>query len=208
MLTCGRADRPGGGLSEIFPDEQTLPASVLDELIPQDRDVEYAELSLVHDDYYVTVIDKVSGQFKTGIPGISRSLDRDAMRMAIESGGMQNPDLPDTLTLDETVTCFTCFFNPQDRGFTYVEVYDPQYYMDYLGRESHDCFSPLYRMSSRSTMSPLDYGAIALVASNPICEDPGRTGYESYHFGLPLWFIDHEQVEQIADYIFDQWDIR
>ncbi len=207
-LTCGKAGRLGGGLSAIFTEELMFPASVLDDLSSFDYDREYAELSLAHDDYYVTVIDGVSGPFKTGIPGIIRSLDRDAMRMAVGSGDALNSDLPDTLTLDETVTCSSCFFNPQVRGFYYVEVYDPQYYMDYLGRSSHDCFSPLYRMRARSTMSPLHYGAIALVATNPICEDLGRTGNESYHFGIPLWFIDHGQVEQIADFIFEQWDIR
>ena len=206
-LTCGRTDRPGGGLVEIFPQSPLLPASVLDEL-------DGGRYSMAHDDYYVTVIDKVSAQFKSGdaMPAVNRSLARDALYMAIEAGGGADLDFPDTLMLDETVTCSNCFFNPHDRGFTYVEVYDPAYYMDFIGARSHPCFTPIYTMWARSSRSPIHGAAIALkgaISGHFSTCEPGRYAYyDSYHFGFPLWFMEHEKVEQIADEIFRAWEIR
>ena len=63
-------------------------------------------------------------------------------------------------------------------------------------------------MRSRSTRSPIDYAPIALTTTRPECEHWDKPGHESYHFGIPLWFFDHEQVEQITDYIFEKWEIR
>ena len=40
------------------------------------------------------------------------------------------------------------------------------------------------------------------------CEPDILSSYESYHFGFPLWFFEHEKVEQIADEIFRSWEIR
>jgi hypothetical protein len=213
-LTCGRSDRIGG-LYEVFPFETYMPASVVDELIPGEDYREYAEYSVAHDDYYVTVIDKVSGRFKTGeemVPNVNRDLDRDALRWAYEASAAVDLDFPDTLALDDLVTCMTCFFNPQERGFTYVEVYDPEYYMDYIFATSHPCFTPIYRMKSRSTISPLNDQVIAVrgtIRGGPgSCEPHILSNYESYHFGFPLWFFEHEKVEQIAGEIFSSWDIR
>ena len=167
---------------------------------------------MVWDDYYVTVVDKVVGVFKTGEDypddGSTRLLAYDALRMIVEADPGNHPDLPDTLTLWDEVTKPGMFFDPIVRGFYYVEVYDPEYYMDFLGQRSRDCFTPLYLMRARSTRSPIDFAAVALVATRPYCEDWGRITSESYHFGVPLWFFDHDKVEQIADYIFEQWEIR
>jgi hypothetical protein len=200
VLSCGRADRAGGGLGEVFPLDVYYPASVTDELAAMGYNPDHVKYALPYDYYNVTVLDKVSAMFKTGI--VTRSLERDALRMAIETDDLSGLDFPDTLFLDETVSCSTCFFNPQIRGFSYVEVYDPAYYMEFIGANSHPGFSPIYKIRTRSSISPINNQAIALrvtAASSP---------YDSYHFGFPLWFMEHEKVEQIIDEIFRSWEIK
>jgi len=219
-LTCGRADFRGG-LSETFGGETMYPVSVLGDLDGYPvQDAERIPYSLAHDDYYVTVIDKVVGPFRTwpAIPeGTIRTIDRDALIMAIGTGEPADLDLPDTLALDETVTCEVCFFNPRIRGFTYVEAYDPGYYMDHIGAGSHPCFTPIYRMRSRNTLSPLNGAAIALrvatgsgghMGSLGIDGSYGPASHDSYHFGFPLWFMEHDKVQQITDEIFRSWEIK
>jgi len=211
VLTCGRGDLNDSALGATFPQSPSMPASILDEYLSNGPEGDHpGRFSMAWDDYYITVVDKVIGHFKVGedFPdGFTRHPDSDAMRSAYYHSGVVG-DLPETLDLWDEITQPGMFFDPMVRGFFYVEVYDPAYYMDFLGLSSHDCFSPLYHMRSRSTRSPLDHAAIALVATRPMCEDLGRVGHESYHFGLPLWFIDHGQVEQIMDYVFDRWNIR
>jgi hypothetical protein len=214
-LTCGNTGYYGG-LGAVFPEPVEYPASVLDDIANFDYDMEYAKHSLAYDDYYVTVVDKVLGQWRMDMPeDVIRSLDRDAMRMAYQSGAIYYFNIPDTLTLWDGVTQPGMFFDPAERGFYYVEAYDPGYYMDHIMEYSHPCFTPLYRMKARSSLSPLDDAVIAMKVVQgmyaweyPRCE-PGRFfPYDSYHFGIPLWFIDHGQAEQIADFVFAQWDIR
>jgi hypothetical protein len=198
-LTCGRGDSRGS-LYETFAYYPQCPASTEEDISPGDYYSEYFEYSMARDDYRVTVIDKVVASFKTGadMPAdISRSLHMDAFMMAFETGEAPGLDLPDTIMLDETVTCPWCFFYPMERGFYYVEAYDPGYYMDHIGATSLPGFTPIYTMRTRSTLSPLNGAAIAL-----------RTPHGSCHFGFPLWFMEHEKVEQIADEIFRSWDIR
>ncbi len=216
-LTCGRTDREGG-LSEIFPYEPLYPSSVLDNLSPYDFDRKRAKYSLAHDDYYVTVIDKVIGVFRSDLPnGVIRSYERDAMTMALRSEGALDLDLPDTLTLDESVTCPYCFFNPHTQGFTYIEAYDPAYYMEHINAQSHPCFTPTYRMRTYNILSPLNDAAIALRGTlvsggyagyYSQCEPHRQIPHDSFHFGFPLWFIDHSQVRRITDTIFEEWEIR
>jgi hypothetical protein len=214
VLTCGRTDRTGG-FYETFAVPPLLPASVLDEPLIDEYDPELARFSMAHGDYYITVIDKVRGYFKTGDefpPDYRHDIDYDALSWAYESGDAADLDFPDTLALDDLVTCPVCFFNRQERGFWYVEVYDPEYYMDFIGATSHPCFTPIYRMKARSTRSPLHDQPIAImgtIGGGPgSCEPYRPTSYNSYHFGFPLWFFEHEKVEQIAEEIFRSWEIR
>jgi len=226
VLSCGKAYRTTGGLSAIFAQEPEYPVTASSELLSFEYDPRYATRALPFDEFHVTAIDKVAGRFRTDL-GVIRDLNRDAMRMALATDEAAGLDLPDTLVLDEAVICPTCFFNPEERGFYYVEAYDPSYIMDYLRVESHPCFTPLYRMRTRNTISPLDRAAVAL-RMNPRCSlhrgyaDPasGSAGASStptaawpaprysYHFGLPLWFIDHDSVRQLTSEIFHEWGIR
>ena len=128
------------------------------------------------------------------------------------------PGFPDTLMLDDEVTCSSCFFDPQDRGFLYVEVYDPQYWMDFkLIPSSLNCYNAMYRMKSRSTLSPLDDQAVAVIITKyrKAFEEDIEAGIpvtilpaDSFHFGVPLWFFNHEDVYQIMDEIFAEWQIQ
>ncbi len=214
VLSCGMGDMSGSSLSAVFPDDLAYPASVIYEIAGYDYDLDYARLNMAHDDYYVSVIDKVVAPFKTetDLPyGTTRSMDRDAMTIAIKD--CYAPLLPDTLRLWDEITQPGMFFDPRVRGFLYVEAYDPEYYMNYTGAYSHDCFSPIYRMRSRSTLSPLNSAAIALWTMDQDCEyDPETNPYSMYyqgsaHFGFPLWFIDHGQVEMIAECLYHKWGI-
>ena len=214
VLSCGMGDMSGSSLSAVFPDDPAYPASVIYEIAGYEYDFDYARLNMAHDDYYVSVIDKVLAPFKTGqdLPdGTYRNIDRDAMTIAIKD--CYAPLLPDTLRLWDEITQPGMFFDPMVRGFSYVEAYDPEYYMDYTGAFSHDCFSPIYRMKSRSTLSPLNGAAVALWTMDQDCEyDEYTNPYSMYyrgsaHFGLPLWFIDHGQVEMIAEHLYRKWGI-
>lgn len=212
VLSCGRGDLSGSSLSAVFPDDPAYPAWVVREIADDPYDIDYARLNMAHDDYYVSVIDKVLAPFKTNLPeGVYRNIDRDAMTMAIKD--CYAPLLPDTLRLWDEITQPGLFFDPMVRGFWYVEAYDPAYYMDFTGARSHGCFSPIYRMKSRSTLSPLNGAAVALWTMDQDCEyDPDTNPYPmhyqgSAHFGFPLWFIDHGQVEMIAEYLYHKWEI-
>ncbi len=229
LLTSGRADR-SGGLVDAFLSAPLLPASFKDEMSTIDPEDTSGVNSMPYKDYCVRVVDKVLGQFYAGdemAPGYTRSIERDVLRYMFKETGVSGeggivdyPGFPDTLNLDEIVTCPTCFFNlqnPVPGGFTYVEVYDPEYWMVFKDIvDSQNCFRPMYRMVARSTISPLDQQTIALIinkyrisfeddiaAGKPVTIHPA----DSFHFGFPLWFFEHDKVYQIMDEIFAEWQI-
>jgi hypothetical protein len=207
-LTCGMGDMSGSAMSATFKYDPLFPALLLDDMEDFWTDLTFAENSMAYADYSISVIDKVCAQFKTAWDMPTRDISRDAMRMAVLTNDYFS-FLPDTLHLWDEITKPGMFFDPTVNGFSYVEVYDPEYYMDYKGMRSQSCFSPFYLMRTRSTLSVLDYSAVALRTTLYGCEDSeDPLPAESFHFGLPLWFMDHGQVEQIADYIFREWGIR
>jgi len=204
-LTCGYGSRDAG-LAATFEESPLFPADVVRDISPYKEDG--GLFTMAHDDYYVTVIDKVIGEFRTGMPeGIYRSLDRDAMRRADLAGFSYY--LPPTLDLRDEITQPGMFWYPPDRGFHFVEVYDPSYWMDYRMLESHPCFEPIYLMRARSTLSPLDHAAVAIWTLDGECEDSWLYPYRprSAHFGLPLWYIEPEQSEAIVRYLFEGWGV-
>ena len=229
LLTSGRADR-SGGLVDAFLSAPLLPASFKDDMAGTTSEDTSGVNSMPYKDYCVRVVDKVVGQFYAGdemVPGYTRNIERDVMKYMFketdisgDDGIVDYPGFPDTLNLDDMVTCPTCFFNPQNPlpgGFTYVEVYDPWYWLDFrdIGK-SQNCFNPMYRMVARSTLSPLDQQTVAIIitkfrknfeadiaAGKPVTIIPA----DSFHFGFPLWFFEHDKVYQIMDEIFAEWQI-
>lgn len=227
LLTSGRADRSGGGVVDAFPAPPLLPASFKYDMAGLTSEDTSGVNSMPYKDYCISVVDKVSGVFHSGedmAPNVSRILKRDAMRLMIkesedigEDGIVNYPGFPDSLVLSDLVTCSTCFFNPLDRGFSYVEVYDPQYWMDFrLIPSSLNCYHPMYRMLARNSNSPLDGQAVGVIITKyrksfeediangkPVTIIPA----DSFHLGFPLWFFDHDKVNQIMDEIFAEWQI-
>ena len=81
---------------------------------------------------------------------------------------------------------------------------------------SQSCFRPMYRMKARSTLSCVNDQTVAVIitryrknfeadieAGKPVTILPA----DSFHFGFPLWFFNHEKVDQITDEIFAEWQI-
>jgi hypothetical protein len=158
------------------------------------------------------------------VPGVVRTLTRDAARFfykdtedLTEGAISAFPGFPDTLSLSDHVTCSNCFFNPRMRGFSYVEVMDPQYWLDFKQiQRSRPCFHPMYRMEASSRYSVLDNETVAVIVTRhreKFEEDiaAGRRvdilPANSFHLGFPLWFFDINQVNQLMDAIFEHWEI-
>jgi hypothetical protein len=169
----------------------------------------------------ISALDKVNGVFRTNSGMPARVLRADAMRFAYKdpfdpvTGAYAG--LPDTLDLWSEVTAPGRYFDPHNPfgpgGFTYVEIYDPEYWMTAKGYSSQSCFHPIYRMKSVNNLSPVSNTTIAVwvtkyedivpdVVSGPAV--PAR----SVHFGFPLWFFERDDVDAIVDVIFDEWQIR
>jgi hypothetical protein len=226
VLTSGRGDRTGGMVA-AFTQPPLLPASFKYDMAGFNSEDTSGVNSMPYKDFCISVVDKIKGQFHTGenmVPNVQRDEDNDALSYIVKDwmgngeDGIDNyPNFPDTLDLDDEVTCPTCFFNQQVRGFTYAEVYDPQYWLDFrLIPSSLACFKPMYRMKARSTISPLHDETVALIVSHyrlkyeqdiadgkPVDILPA----DSFHFGFPLWFFEHDKIDVITDEIFAEWQI-
>lgn len=226
LMTSGRADRAGGGLIEAFQSDPLLPVSLKFDMAGTSSEDTSGVNSMPYRDYCVSIIDKVAGQFRSGdemAPGYTRSLDNDGVRFLTkwdedpdENAILAYPEFPETLDLSDEVTCPTCFFDPSDRGFSYMEVYDPDYWKVFKQITSQSCFHPMYRMKALSTKSAVHDQPVALIltkyrekfeadiaAGKPVDVLPAN----SFHFGFPLWFFDHDKVDAIVDAIFREWEI-
>ena len=175
--------------------------------------------TLAYKDYCVTVLDKVVALFRNdNINMPSRHVDIDALYTAYKDNSVPYnaafPDLPDELPLWEEITKPDRFFDPMVRGFTYVEMYNTEYWMDITGTSKQSCFTPMYRMRTRSSLSAVDRTVIALwlIKYDSVVPDiPPESGVgvaaPSVHFGVPLWFFDHDTVDRIADLVFHEWGL-
>ncbi len=222
LLTCGRTDRGGGGLTAAFLSTPLMPSSFKHDMSTQDPEDTTGVNSMPYRDYCVTVVDKVTANFRTAeeMPvGVFRSTDRDAMRYGekITTDPVVAEHLsgfPAQMRLWSVITCSTCFFNPSTRGFTYVEVYNPKYYMDFrLIPSSQGCFHPTYKMKARNVLSPLEGQAVALVLTKYRDKFYGRDDITfvpaySFHFGFPLWFFNRDDVDQVMEVIFNEWQLN
>jgi hypothetical protein len=173
--------------------------------------------SMAYKDYCVSIIDKVRGTFRTGtdMPVRRESLDgfSYAKRDNADPVTASLTGLPDSLGLWAEIVKPGRFFDPRQRGFLFVEAYDPEYWMRRNSLTSQTCFHPMYRMRARSTASPLHRQPVALVLTKYQDVDadgmPGGTvAAPSFHFGFELWFFDPAAVDAIMKVILDRWGIR
>ena len=171
-------------------------------------------LSIAYRVYCVTVLDKVRPAPRNDVRMPQRRVDYDAMAYGLTDTRdpltLAHPDLPDTLVLWERVTRDGMFFDPKVQGFTYVEVYNSNYWMRTIGAKSQDCFHPMYRMRARYALSAINGDVVAFWTTkfaDVVADAPGAVAAPSVHFGFPLWFFDRTQVNAITDVIFKEWQI-
>jgi hypothetical protein len=177
--------------------------------------------SMPYRDYCVTVLDKVDGVIRgsEGMPERYRN-HYDVMTYALRDDAdpltASHPGLPGRLDLWEEVTKNGRYFNPDDSlgpgGFTYVEVYDPGYWMAQNALLSQTCFSPIYRMRAASEKSALNGCAVALWVTKyehvvPDVASGAGIAAPSFHFGFPLWFFKRSSIDSIVTVVFDEWGI-
>jgi len=215
LWTSGRQDKLGG-LAAVGPYGMAFPCNLRCEIWGPTLGCADTSgvTSFAYRDYCVTALDKVWAQFRDDVI-MFRSLERDALSYAYkdESNALTNkyPQLPDSLGLWDVVAQPGNFFDPAVRGFYYVEVYNPAYWMAYTKAKPQSCFHPMYRMTSRYPYSQINKQVIAFwftKYADIVPEAEGAIAAPSVHFGVPLWFFDHEAVERIADAIFTEWQIN
>ena len=221
VWTSGRSDQGGGLSAAIRDDLQSFPIDLRCEIAGTSSGCADGSgiLSMPYADYCVTVLDKVSGRFRTDAWMPTRSLNHyDVFRSAILDGSdpvtASHAGLPSSLELRDEITAEGSFFCTDSTcspgGFTYVEVYDPSYWMSSIGVPSRHCFHPVYRMRAASPYSSIDGQAVALWITRfeDVTPDaPGGVPAPSIHFGFPLWYFRHESVDSIADVVFERWGI-
>ncbi len=215
LWTSGRSDLAAGGLSVIFIRPPEFPATFKFDMAANQSDTS-AVNCMGHRDYCISVVDKIVGTLRTGGEMPTRRLKQDALSRCVidldDEITAQYPGLPESLTLSEDVTQPDMFFDPRVRGFYYVEIYDPAYWVETSGINQQKCFHPIYRMTARNTRSPLDKAPVSVWIdkySNVIPDGaaPPAVGARSVHFGLPLWFFRHTAVDSIANVVFEEWGL-
>jgi hypothetical protein len=125
--------------------------------------------------------------------------------------------MPSTLDLWSEILVAGRYFAPNEPaprpgGFTPVEVYDSQYWMDRNSVSSLGCFHPMYRMRAKNTTSALYNQTVAIWVTKyahvvPEAVSGVSVAAPSAHFGFELWFFDRAQVKTIIDTIFQEWQI-
>ena len=222
LWSCGRSEK-GSGLAAVLPSvAMSFPMNVRCEITGNQEGCEgdtSGVNTMAYKHYCVTVLDKIVAQFRTDNMDMPyRDVTVDALYTIYKDNGSSYndlfPDLPESLPLWEEITKTGRFFDPMVRGFTYVEIYNPEYWMDITGSKTQPCFMPMYRMKTRSSLSAVNNTVIALWLTkyDDIVPDiPAESGVgvaaPSVHFGFPLWFFDHETVDQIADIVFAEWGL-
>ncbi|MBN2071150.1 MAG: hypothetical protein JW814_06785 [Candidatus Krumholzibacteriota bacterium] len=165
-------------------------------------------------DFCVSTLDKIEAIFKTDIP-FNRDISLDAARYMLldeqDNYTLDIPGFPRRLDLWDKVTQPGMFFYPQTRGFHYIEIYDADYWMRYVGATSQSCFHPLYRMQAIVSRSVLHNQPVAFWTTkyaDRLAPNEEAIRAPSVHFGLPLWFFNRAQVDSVADAIFTLWEIK
>jgi hypothetical protein len=224
LWTLGRSERAGGLAAMLSATAQSFPVNLQCELLGNrsscglDRS---GVTCFAYRDYCVTMLDKVDGVFRQDADMPHRRVQQyDCMRRAYRDNAdpltAAHHGLPKGLDLWEEVTKPGRYFDPYDTlgpgGFTYVEVYDPTYWMKRNSLQSQPCFHPMYRMIAADVHSVLNGGTIAIWVSNydtvvPDVSAGIAVAAPSMHFGFPLWFFKRSEVDSIVTVVFDEWRI-
>jgi len=223
LWTLGRADRTSGLSAVLIQDAAAFPMYLKCEITGNQEGCEgdtSGVLSMAYKDYCVSMLDKIDGILRSETPDMPFRQVRHFDVMAYgyrddsDSYTAQHPDLPEQLDLWEEIICCERFFSPNGvvGGFTYVEIYDPEYWMERNYVTSQSCFHPMYRMRSKNSLSVLDHTTVAFWLTKyadivPAVESGLAVAAPSYHFGFPLWFFDRDDVDQIVEVFFTKWQI-
>ncbi len=228
IWSCGRSDKAGGmsgcnPLKKVGPWDDKMTRNLVFPLYlkcemmtgPRGGCPDTAGVNAMsYKDYCISVLDKVHGVFRSDGTVPMRVLDRDAMTHASRDQKdpitLTHPDLPPELHLWDEVTKPGRFFDPMVRGFHYVEIYNPEYWMQRQRIPNRSCFHPVYRMKSRNALSPINNTTIAIWSTkyaDVIPNAPGTVAAASIHFGIPLWYFNRDEVRALADAIFREWGI-
>ncbi len=215
IWSLGKSDR-AGGLAGVLQTKM-FPLNLKCEIFGLSKGCSDTTgvLSVAYRDYCVSVLDKVLGNFRPDPMMPQRSTEKDALSSCYsdlyDPLTLENPELPDSLKLWDMVTQPGMFFDPMIQGFTYVEAYNPEYWMTRNLISTQSCFHPMYRMKARYSRTALDNAVIAFWTTkyaNVTAKSAGSVAAPSVHFGIPLWFFNREHVDAIADVIFDVWQIK
>ena len=224
LWTLGRSDKGGGLAAALKWYAQVFPMSLECEFwgTSDECDEERSGAqSMPYRDYCVTMLDKVQANFRTDEDMPLRWLYHyDVMTHAYRDDQDlytgSRPGLPERLELWEEITAPGRYFDPDSSatlgGFTYVEIYDPGYWMDHKGVRSQSCFHPIYRMKAKNEESALNDCAIALWITSyddivPEVASGAAVAAPSFHFGFPLWFFARSQVDSIVQVVFEEWGL-
>jgi hypothetical protein len=178
--------------------------------------------SYPYKDYCITMLDKIDGPLRTDSDMPMRRIrNYDCMYPgAVRTTDAWNdsvPGVPSRLDLWSQILVAGRYFapnepSPRPGGFTYVEIYDPAYWMTQNGVTSQKCFHPIYRMQAKNTSSALNNTTVAVWVTKyakivPEVDSGIAVAAPSAHFGFELWFFDHTQCNTLMDAIFRKWQI-
>jgi hypothetical protein len=212
LWTSGIAGRTGGLMASVF--NVQIPCYLRCEFYSPSVSCgsKEGENTMPYRDFCVSVVDKVDGQPRPGEP--NRDPLREGLAYAViddtDSLTLQMEGFPEKIELWSNVTSERSFFYPGNRGFTFVEIYDPQYWMWRINQPSQPCFHPLYRNVARNTRSYLHMQPLAFAYTkyaDVVPTAPGGVAAPSFHFGIPLWYFNRAQSDSIAQAIFNVWQI-
>ncbi|MBU8923063.1 MAG: hypothetical protein KOO63_14690 [Bacteroidales bacterium] len=223
VWTLGRSDRGGGLAAELSTLVQDFPLRLATESAGAENPADGSGVDgMAYKDYCVSVLDKVQGVFREHEMMPPRYLGHyDAFRYAtideFDPVTLSVPGMPERLDLREEVSSPGSFFSFDTLsslgGFTYVEVYDPPYWMSSIAIVSRHCFHPAYRMQAAHEGSVLNGAPVALWISRyedivPEVTSGVAVAAPSLHLGFPLWFFRQTSADSIAAALFDLWGIE
>ncbi len=217
LWTCGKSDRSGGLAGTLNRYSRIFPCYLKCEMYGPRSGCggdTTGVSTMAYRDYCVSVLDKVWDRFRSDPDMPLRRDDLDALVYAYRDDTdpvtVEHPDLPERLNLWSAVTRPGRFFDPAKRGFLYLELYNPDYWMTRKGIPQRSCFHPIFRMRARSWYSAVDNACIGFWVTrheNAVGNAPDCVPAKSVHFGFPFWFFNRQQVDSIADAIFREWHI-